>query len=60
MFEMMSLSNDETERIFFFLHTLENSRVLIYLAFNEIQTLLCPCLRKLMTFHLEILTDFYS
>ena len=32
------------ERIFF-AQTLENSRVLIYLIFNEIQTSFSPCLR---------------
>ena len=30
--------------IIFFAQTLENSRVLIYLVFNEIQTSFCPCL----------------
>ena len=44
MFDMMSLSNDETERNNFFAQTLENSRVLIYLIFNEIQTSFSRCL----------------
>ena len=44
MFDMMSLSNDETERNNFFAQTLENSRVLIYIIFNEIQTSFSPCL----------------
>ena len=39
MFEMMSLSNDETERNIFFAQTLENSGVLSYLLFNEIHTM---------------------
>ena len=39
MFEMMSLSSDETERNIFFAQTLEDSRVLIFLLFNEIQTM---------------------
>ena len=30
--------------IIFFAQTLENSRVLIYLIFNEIQTSFSPCL----------------
>ena len=46
MFDMMSLSNDETERNNFFAQTLENSRVLIYLIFNEIQTSFSPCLKQ--------------
>ena len=32
-------------KIVFFAQTLENSKVLIYLLFNEIQTSFCPCLR---------------
>ena len=44
MFEMMSLSNDETEKNFFFAQTLENFIVLIYLLFDEDQTSLYPCL----------------
>ena len=39
MFEVRSLSNDERERNNFFALTFENSRVLIYLLFNEIQTM---------------------
>ena len=31
--------------IIFFAQTLENSRVLIYLIFNEIQTSFSPCLK---------------
>ena len=47
MFKMMSLSNDQTERNNFFAQTLENSRVLIYLLFNEFQTsLFCPRLKN--------------
>ena len=60
MFDMMSLSNDETERNTFFAQTLENSRVLIYLIFNGIQTSFSPCLirseiKRLRPNHLLIL-----
>ena len=55
MFDMMSLSNDETERNNFFAQTLENSRVLIYLVFNEIQTSFSPCL---MTQYLILIVHY--
>ena len=45
MFQMMSLSNDETESTNVFVKRLINFIVLNCLLFNQIQTLCCLCLK---------------
>ena len=46
--------------IIIFARTLENSRVLIYLIFNEIQTSFSPCLKLFVLAHKALMIGNYE